>query len=141
MKVTLFGSRSRNASPSTRFSVEAAAVPQVTVVNAPFAVFCRVMLALLRPVEVRPDERQRSAAVTAVVWYGTANQKLPICPAPAFGTEIDRLGLCDPTTMIEFTTGEALNGLRILIPRPATRFVALAAAVPQLTVVNVPAVA
>src|SRR5437867_467636 len=121
MKVTGFTSRTWNDSPSTRFRPEAAAVPQVTAWGMPVATFAREILALEMPVEVKPDEMQRSWAVTAVVWYGTDHHKLPACPVPPFGTEIDRLGLCDPTMMIELTTGTALNGLRILTPRPGIR--------------------
>ena len=62
-----FGSRMETASPITRVSVLAVAVPHCTWVNAPLDAFRRYIVARGIVADVRPIEAHRSAAVTAVV--------------------------------------------------------------------------
>src|SRR5262245_48745531 len=132
-----FGSRMATASPSTRLSVPAAAVPQETVVVAPVPGFRRPMVARRPPAEVSPEDAHRSAAVTAVVWYGTENHSVPIAPAPESGTVTESDGLCEPTMMIEVVP-TIVVGRRMRMPRPGVRTSVLAPAVPQETLVDAP---
>src|SRR5262245_20216286 len=132
-----FGSRTATASPSTRLNVPAAAVPQETVVVAPVVGLRRPMVPRRPPAEVSPEDAHRSAAVTAVVWYGTANQSVPMLPFPESGTLIERDGLCEPTMMIEVVP-TMVFGRRMRMPRPGVMASEVAPGVPQVTAVDAP---